>query len=52
MPLVGEGLHELDNGRLLCDLCLALLPEEKRGSVRTERVRASERQLAVVPKAA
>ena len=52
MPLVGDGLHELDNGRLLCDLCLALLPEDKRGAVRTERVRASERQLAVVPKAA
>jgi hypothetical protein len=51
-PLVGERLHELANGRHLCDLCLAALPEEKRGAVRSERVRASERQLAVVPKAA
>jgi hypothetical protein len=52
IPLVGERLHELDSGRILCDLCLAALPADKRGPVRSERVHASERQLAVVPMAA
>ncbi len=51
-PLVGERLHELDAGRLLCDLCLCELPEDDRRAVRSERVRASERQLAVAPRAA
>jgi hypothetical protein len=52
MPLVGERLHELESGRILCDLCLAALPEEDRRAIRSERVRASERPLAVVPRAA
>jgi hypothetical protein len=51
-PLVGERLHEMDGGRILCDLCLARLPEEDRRAVRSERIRAMERQLPVVPKAA
>lgn len=51
-PLAGERLHELDGGRVLCDLCFAGLPEERRRAVRTERVHASERRLAVVPRAA
>jgi CRISPR/Cas system-associated protein Cas10 (large subunit of type III CRISPR-Cas system) len=51
-PLVGERLHEMDNGRRLCDLCLGLLPEEDRRAVRSERVHASERHLPVAPKAA
>jgi hypothetical protein len=51
-PLPGERVHELDGGRLLCDLCFAGLPEERRLAVRTERVHASERRLAVVPRAA
>jgi hypothetical protein len=51
-PLAGEQLHELDGGRMLCDLCFADLPEEQRLAVRTERVRASERRLAVVRRAA
>jgi hypothetical protein len=51
-PLPGEGLHELDSGRVLCDLCLSQVPEEKRRPVKSERVHASERRLAVVPKAA
>ena len=50
-PLAGEGLHELDGGRTLCDLCFARLPDERRLAVRTERVHASERRLAVVPAA-
>lgn len=51
-PLVGERLHEMDTGRLLCDLCVAELPEEERRAVRSERVPAGERQLAVAPRAA
>jgi hypothetical protein len=51
-PLPGERLHELDGGRVLCDLCFAELPEERRLAVRTERVHASERRLAVVRRAA
>jgi hypothetical protein len=51
-PLPGERLHELEGGRLLCELCFAQLPEERRLAVRSERVHASERPLAVVPKAA
>ena len=51
-PLAGERLHELESGRTLCDLCFALLPEERRLAVRTERVHASERRLAVVRRAA
>jgi hypothetical protein len=51
-PLPGERLHELDGGRTLCDLCFARLPEERRWAVRTERVHASDRRLAVVRRAA
>jgi hypothetical protein len=49
-PLPGEGLHELDSGRVLCDLCFAELPDERRVAVRWERVHASDRHLAAVPK--
>ena len=51
-PLPGERVHELESGRTLCDLCFALLPEDRRVAVRTERVHASERRLSVVPRAA
>ena len=51
-PLAGERMHELDSGRMLCELCFAGLPAERRQAVRTERVHASERRLAVVPRAA
>jgi hypothetical protein len=51
-PLAGERLHELDGGPVLCDLCFAGLPEERRLAVRTERVHASERRLEVGPRAA
>ena len=37
---------------MLCDLCFAELPEDRRLAVRTERVHASERRLSVVPRAA
>ena len=49
-PLPGERLHELEAGRQLCDLCFGALPEERRHAVRSERVHASERRLAVVPR--
>ena len=51
-PLAGERLHELDSGPLLCDLCYGALPEKDRLAVRSRRVGASERPLAVAPKAA
>lgn len=51
-PLVGERLHEMETGRLLCDLCVSALPEAHRTAVRSERVRASDRQLTVAPRAA
>jgi hypothetical protein len=51
-PLAGERVHELESGRTLCDLCFAALPEDRRRSVRTERVHASERRLSVVRRAA
>jgi hypothetical protein len=48
-PLAGERLLELDSGRLLCELCFAELPEERRTAVRSERVRTGARRLAVGP---
>jgi hypothetical protein len=51
-PLVGERLHEMDTGRVLCDLCVAGLPRDARGTVSSQRVQASERRLAVAPRAA
>lgn len=51
-PLPGERMHEMHNGRVLCELCRLALPEDKRRSVRSERVHASDRPLAVVPRAA
>ncbi len=51
-PLAGERVHEFEGGRQLCELCYAALPVERRLAVRSERVHASERRLAVVPKAA
>ena len=51
-PLAGERLHELGSGSVLCELCFGALPEDRRLAVRSERVHAGERPLAVVPKAA
>ena len=51
-PLPGEHVHELDGGRILCALCFADLPEDRRFAVRSERVRVTERRLAVVRRAA
>jgi hypothetical protein len=52
IPLAGERLHELDSGRVLCELCFKALPEEHRRAVRSELVHAGERRLAVAPKPA
>jgi hypothetical protein len=51
-PLAGERLHELDSGRVLCELCFGALPEERRLAVRSERVHAGERRLPVAPRVA
>lgn len=51
-PLTGERLHRLPSDELLCDLCLAGLPEEQRAPLSSELMHASERTLAVVPRAA
>jgi hypothetical protein len=47
-PLVGELMHTFESGRSLCELCAARLPEADRTPVRSERVHASHRRLAVV----
>lgn len=51
-PLAGERLHEMDTGRVLCDLCLVALPEDDRRAIRSERVHAGEVRLAVARRAA
>ncbi|MBA2630696.1 MAG: hypothetical protein H0U84_06710 [Thermoleophilaceae bacterium] len=51
-PLAGEQMHELDSGSVLCELCFGALPRDRRMAVRSDRVHASERPLAVVPRAA
>jgi hypothetical protein len=48
-PLVGERLHEMQTGRVLCALCVAALPEDRREPVRSELVHATDRHLAVAP---
>ena len=45
-------MHELETHSVVCQLCLGDLPEAKRSTVASERVRASERPLAVVSRAA
>lgn len=51
-PLPGEVLHVYDGGQTLCTLCARELPDSTRTPVRSERIYATERQLAVVPRAA
>ena len=51
-PLPGEMMHELESHKVVCQLCLARVPERERQPLRSDRVRASERRLAVVPRAA
>ncbi len=52
-PLPGERMHEMDTGRVLCELCLLALPEDKRAAaVGSERVHVSDLRLVVAPRAA
>ena len=52
-PLAGELMHELEDHRHVCDLCLARMPESKREPVRSDRVHTTgARRLAVMPRAA
>jgi hypothetical protein len=50
--LPGEMLHVYDSGRKLCTLCRALLPEDERVPIRSERIHATAVRLAVAPRAA
>ena len=52
MPLTGELMHELESGQDVCSLCLADSGGRDGEPVRSERVRATDKPLAVVPRAA
>jgi hypothetical protein len=52
VPLAGELLHELESGRVVCQLCLRQLPESKRATIGSQRVLVGERPLAVIARAA
>ena len=52
VPLAGELLHELSSHRRVCQLCLVRIPESKRQTIASERMHASDRPLAVAPRAA
>jgi hypothetical protein len=51
-PLPGELLHVYAAERSLCTLCVGRLPVEERAPIRSERIHAAERHLAVMPRAA
>ena len=51
-PVPGEFVHRLGSDRLVCSLCLAKVPASQREDAHAERVHASERHLAVAPRAA
>jgi hypothetical protein len=51
-PVPGEFVHHLSSERLVCSLCLAKVPARQRDDAVAERVHASERQIAVAPRAA
>jgi hypothetical protein len=48
IPLSGELMHDLEDGRHLCSLCLKRVPEAQREALRSERVHVLPRRLAVV----
>jgi len=50
--LPGELLHVYAAERALCALCARALPAEERAPIRSERIHAAERHLAVLPRAA
>jgi hypothetical protein len=47
VPLPGELMHELESHSVVCQLCLADLPEPHRVTISCERVLATDRPLAV-----
>ena len=51
-PLVGEVVHMLESGHQVCTLCVGRSPARHGEPVSSKRVRASERPLAVVARAA
>jgi hypothetical protein len=51
-PLIGELVHVLESGRQVCSLCLSGTGGSEGEPVRSERVRATDKKLAVVPRAA
>jgi hypothetical protein len=51
-PLVGEFLHRLESGRLLCGLCLPETPGADEFAIASERVHAAERSIPVAKRAA
>ena len=47
VPLPGELVHELESHRVVCQLCLADLPEPNRVTISCERVLATDKPLTV-----
>lgn len=45
-------MHELESHRVVCQLCLADLPEPNRVTISCERVHVSERPLTIIARAA
>lgn len=52
VPLTGEMMHELESGSEVCSLCLAASGGRDGEPVRSQRVRATDKPLSVVPRAA
>ncbi len=52
IPLSGELMHDLEDGRHLCSLCLKRVPESQREALRSERVHVLARRLPVRRRAA
>jgi hypothetical protein len=51
-PVPGEFVHRTGSERVVCSLCVASLSAREREAAVPERVHASERHLAVAPRAA
>ena len=51
-PLIGEVVHLLESGRQVCTLCVGRTHARHGERVSSKRVRATERPLAVVARAA
>jgi hypothetical protein len=52
VPLPGELMYELESHSVVCQLCLADLPEPHRVTISCERVHVADKPLAVVAPAA